>query len=378
MLYTRNIQIYLILFLLAILSILISLDLYVFFTDNQNVDTKLVVLSEKPTIKVITFNTQKGSPGGNCKEDDKNDKVNAMKSKIEGLANYVITLKADVLLLQEMAERCELKEVEMLSESLKIKGYPMEYFAQDEWMNNAIFSRFSLKKSEGKLLEIPARKVVMVPVDTPIGVINFYSTHIRHAQPDKCPGFEQLHNYFKADPNPLRILGADFNLTITSTQNNFECPENVRQAFITENNLVGNIIDFTVIPKQSNLKVESFYVDPNSPPSDHGAIVANIGLVNYPVLPTVVPSVSSAPTVLPTIVPSLFPSPTTQPSISPVPLVQGYAIDLDENGSVGIEDFLVFVQYYKASNCMIDYNRNNNCKDIEDFQIFVDEYKKDI
>ncbi|MBP9758970.1 endonuclease/exonuclease/phosphatase family protein [Candidatus Dojkabacteria bacterium] len=54
------------------------------------------------------------------------------------------------------------------------------------------------------------------------------------------------------------------------------------------------------------------------------------------------------------------------------------SIDLNNDNKISIEDFLKFVEYYRTSNCLIDFNKNNNCKDIEDFQMFVSGYKSSI
>ncbi|MBP9758262.1 hypothetical protein KBD45_01095 [Candidatus Dojkabacteria bacterium] len=57
-------------------------------------------------------------------------------------------------------------------------------------------------------------------------------------------------------------------------------------------------------------------------------------------------------------------------------IIDKQTIDLVIDSDININDFALFVSYYKNSNCKIDYNNNNNCKDIADFAIFIKEYKK--
>ncbi|MBP9758261.1 hypothetical protein KBD45_01090 [Candidatus Dojkabacteria bacterium] len=103
--------------------------------------------------------------------------------------------------------------------------------------------------------------------------------------------------------------------------------------------------------------------------------------------PSVTPSASPTPsaTPRPSIIPSVAPTPSTTPSlsitptISPTPMaspIDKNKFDLNSDSKINISDFAKFIQYYKISDCTIDYNSNNNCKDIADFAIFIKEYKK--
>ena len=72
-------------------------------------------------------------------------------------------------------------------------------------------------------------------------------------------------------------------------------------------------------------------------------------------------------------------TPTITPSISATPQVNGpltkSQLDLVPNGTVGVEDFAVFVTLYKSGDQRIDYNKNgNNNRDIGDFMEFTRAY----
>lgn len=134
-----------------------------------------------------------------------------------------------------------------------------------------------------------------------------------------------------------------------------------------------------MIPIGSKINIDEFYVDENSPDSDHKAIVTFLSL-EVIVTPTVsitlvvTPVVTVAPTV--SLTPSLIPNDTVVPSPSVTIVDDHNVIDLNNDDEISILDFLEFVEYNKKSDCKIDFNKNNNCQDLEDFQIFVAEYKK--
>ena len=72
-------------------------------------------------------------------------------------------------------------------------------------------------------------------------------------------------------------------------------------------------------------------------------------------------------------------TPTISPTISATPQVNGpltkSQLDLVPNGTVGVEDFAVFVTLYKSGDQRIDYNKNgNNNRDIGDFMEFTRAY----
>ncbi|MBP9758966.1 endonuclease/exonuclease/phosphatase family protein [Candidatus Dojkabacteria bacterium] len=50
-------------------------------------------------------------------------------------------------------------------------------------------------------------------------------------------------------------------------------------------------------------------------------------------------------------------------------------IDFSKDGKVGIDDFMKFVEYYKAGDCKVDLNKNTKCREIADFQEFIKGYK---
>ncbi|MBP9758969.1 endonuclease/exonuclease/phosphatase family protein [Candidatus Dojkabacteria bacterium] len=350
--------------ILCLVIIQFSIFNYILIINSLNGDNNKIeidIQNEATAIKVISFNTQRGTPGGNCKDSERDQKVNSKKAKISALADYLAAQKVDVALLQEMVDNCDQHEADMLSEYLKARNYNMEFAtARDSHMNVAIFSKFPINQSGVKLLPISARTVIMAPVQTPFGQVNFYSIHVRAADPDRCPGIKDLYNIFKADTNSKKILGGDFNLTMDLDSSKYTCPQEIRRAFTAENKFVGGGIDFIVNPNNEILKIDSSLVDQNSPDSDHKAIIA---VISSTLQPTPIPSPSNIPTPI--------------VSVSPIPSVpaNSYPIDLDEDGKVGINDFMKFVEYYKTSSCKIDFNKNNNCKDIGDFQIFVREYK---
>lgn len=93
-------------------------------------------------------------------------------------------------------------------------------------------------------------------------------------------------------------------------------------------------------------------------------------------------SPTSTPAVSPTISPSISVSPTASASpaasVTPDTKVQEAITkaDLDINGKVGVEDFVLFLEYYKAGNVKIDYNADGKVvRDINDFVYFIDYYK---
>jgi hypothetical protein len=76
--------------------------------------------------------------------------------------------------------------------------------------------------------------------------------------------------------------------------------------------------------------------------------------------------------VLQSIQPSALPS-NSEPTVS---ITQ--TIDLTGDSIVGIEDFSLFVEYYKVGNVKIDFDEDGKTqRDIEDLNYFIQEYKKE-
>lgn len=232
------------------------------------------------SVRVVSFNTQQGTPRGNC--SDPGDMIPAKHAKIEALATYIVQQRPDIALLQEIVTNCDLAEEEMLAQKLAEKGYPMEYYIQQErkgHMNTVTFSRLPILRDQVEEIidmpEEPARSFIMVPVQHPGGTVLYtYNAHIRASEPQRCPGVETLYRAALQRKNDATIVGGDFNLTMTLNPDDYTCPESLRAQFTTDFDFFGFHIDFLAIPKGGPLTYTEKFVDPNSPISDHKAVWA--------------------------------------------------------------------------------------------------------
>ena len=359
---------------------MIVLSIIILLISQKNVQSDLLeTYNEQATLKVMSYNIHHG--------DGKTNEQH--KEKIKAIVRYVKDNNIVIAGLQEISSRPDPDVSVFLDEELKAIGYPMYMYIapkrREGYFMNVIISKYPFEETIS-IGQNPCkggtecdRAIVIGKINTPIGPITFINTHVHHGS-DNCESFKQyirlLENYLN-DPNAIFV--GDFNMdtngsgcgTKPSEYFTYSCEQSKQCSS-------GGIIDWVFTSKaNSNLRQIYRIRDNTLTVSDHLPVVAELKSVVVPtVQPTIIPSATVTPIVsIPVSVqPSVEPSNYISPIFTPTPTVRTYPIDLDENGSVGIEDFLVFVQYYKASNCMIDYNRNNNCKDIEDFQIFVREY----
>lgn len=247
-------------------------------------------------LKVATFNTQRGTPTGGC-DQEANPKREA---KIRPLAQYIKDKQYDVILLQEMIlfadSDCYYDEVMELAKQLTNIGYQMDYATipeslRTDHMRVATFSRFPIQHNATTYIvdlpSEPARTFLVTPITTPLGKVNFYNAHVRHREPQQCPGVNKLLNALVSDPTPLKLVGADFNLAFNDV-NKCNVPLDSFN-FIVK---VKSAIDYLMTPKNSNIEFLNSYIDGGSPTSDHKAVVSIIGST-LPATPTPSPSPST-------------------------------------------------------------------------------------
>lgn len=264
------------------------------------------------SLKVVTFNTQRGSPGWDCEVSQ----TPRRESKVSPIADYIIKNKIDVILLQEMINFIECPqspydETKRLSEILAERGYPMEYAVvpadRQNGMHVPVFSRYPIVRDEVEYIpdDDNWRIYLRVPVQTPLGKIYFYNAHVHHQ--DSCEGIPIFIRKMRTDNFPLAIGGADFNNSMTGNV----CGTNMHDDF----NIVvkGNYIDYLIMRKSSPLFFEQSSIDTrpqdpngiNGPPlSDHRPVTAMINTTAPP------------------------PTPTPTPTPTPIPLVKSCSVEL--------------------------------------------------
>lgn len=356
--------------LVLVLILVIALSIIIFLISQKYTQSHLFeTYNEQATLKVMSYNIHHGDG----KTNDQH------KEKIKAIVKYIKDNNIEIAGLQEISSRPDPDVSVFLDEELKAVGYPMHMYIapkrREGYFMNVIISKYPFEETIS-IGQNPCkggtecdRAIVIGKINSPIGPITFVNTHVHHGS-DNCESFKQyirlLENYLNY---PNAIFVGDFNMdtnvsgcgTKPSEYFTYSCDQSKQCSS-------GGIIDWVFTSKaNSNLRQIYRIRDNTLTVSDHLPVVAELMSI---VVPTVQPKIIASVTVTP------IPSIPVSPISTPTPTVKTYPIDLDENGSIGIEDFLKFVEYYKASNCMIDYNRNNNCKDIEDFQIFVTEYGK--
>ena len=267
--------------------------LQVFFLSSFLLLLSCQKVSAVDQLKVATFNTQRGTPTGSC-DQEANPKREA---KIRPLAQYIKDKQYDVILLQEMIlfadSDCYYDEVIELSKQLTNIGYQMDYATipeslRTDHMRVATFSRFPIQHNATTYIvdlpSEPARTFLVTPITTPLGKVNFYNAHVRHRDPQQCPGVNKLLQAMLADQTPLKLVGGDFNLML-SDENKCNGPLDSFNFLVKSRGQ----IDFLMTPKNSNIEFLNSYIDAGSPTSDHKAVVSFIGSTLAPT-PTPSPS----------------------------------------------------------------------------------------
>ena len=355
-----------------------------------------------PQIKVLTFNT-------NNTNDPK-----LRYDKLLILANYLKEHNIEIVGLQERDYQSDTDNDKLvLDKALQAAGYPMYTVQVEEIKHEANIIASKYPFVEGSYAEYNVnggrnRVIQRIAVATPYGKLWVYNTHtnVARACAENLLIFGEIlkpGGSFSFPPNEDMILMGDFNdhLVSDGEVGGCEYPDGVTHMNKALQNFRASCLDMTrctnISPKQNKKKYIDLIITTKTSPTQIRATIHDnqiqdavsndpvggnhppvIGLIESPsfkfptpseIIPASTPTVSLTPQI--SVTPIL-----TQPA-TPIPsLATTYPIDLDENGSISIEDFLKFVEYYKGSNCLIDFNNNSKCKDIEDFQIFVAEYKK--
>lgn len=211
-----------------------------------------------------------------------------------------------------------------------------------------------------------------VILETDSGPIRIYNIHTRSKESDW--GVTEIAKFLASvtstEPNmPFLVLG-DFNQGIEYIQSQLGDPQyNLGINFSCSNKslcFTGGID--LIFP---NSKVELIN-------RCQGTSTSNNIKISAPHVPVYATFKLLIP-IIPTIQPSNLPTPnntTVTPISSPTVIIQDKPdFDLEQDGKIDIHDFMKFVEYYKTSDCKIDYNGNNNCRDIDDFLLFSNYYK---
>lgn len=238
---------------------------HVFFTST---------VSAAVTLRVATFNTQRGGPSSGCNATQSPRR----EEKIVPLADYIIKNQVDVILLQEMIRfyDCDdYDETKRLAEVLAEKGYPMEYVVvpqsmQDNGMHVPIFSRYPIYKDEVEYIpdDDNWRIYIRAPVQTPLGKIYFYNAHIHHRDP--CDGLPIYIGKIRTDAKQMSVTGADFNIGL---KKNNACKLDIHKYFYIE---PGDGIDYLLLPLAGPLRFDKVWSDGSGPASDHAPIFATL------------------------------------------------------------------------------------------------------
>lgn len=234
----------------------------------------ITTASAAVTLRVATFNTQRGSPGWDC-DVTQNPR---REEKIVPLADYIIKTKVDVIMLQEMIRfyKCDdYDETKRLSEVLAEKGYPMYYAVvpqsmQKNGMHVPIFSKYPIYTDEIEYIpdDDDWRIYIRVPIQTPLGKIYFYNAHIHHRDP--CDGLPIYIGKIRTDAKQLSVTGGDFNIGIRKDN---ACKLDIRKNFYVE---PGDGIDYLLLPLAGPLHFDQVWSDGSAPPSDHAPIFATL------------------------------------------------------------------------------------------------------
>lgn len=236
------------------------------------------------TVRVVIWNTQNGTPKGSCPEAERGSMLEAKRVKVENMANYLVAVKPDIALLQEIVTNCGMKEEEMLSASLASKGYPMDYHAQSVLrghMNVVTFSRLPIKHDSVREViddtANPARAFLVVPIQVGGTLLETYNVHIRAGDPQRCTGVVTLWKDLQKHAASPILTGGDFNLAMLDKEH-YSCAHSVREGFTTEYTFMGNVIDFALVERNGAVALNSVRVDVHSPSNDHKALVAEVAV----------------------------------------------------------------------------------------------------
>lgn len=361
-------------------------------------------------MKVMTYNIL-GSFSDADNDCDKNEK------RALNIAKFLTENNYDIIFLQESGCNSVLESMWEKESGKSIDRIDSNYINKQL----GILSRYPMEKDlNGKIIYSDSqtyagdRKTQSVKITTPLGQIRLFNIH-PHNFCDEQTHIWQFVSSFNSEKIP-HIMGGDYNSGLLSAcypdinlryiqtcPIDKTCfPSSGRSSSTKLTNPIDHIIFSNNIPTMQFSHITSASLNGTNSfrnLSDHWPVVATVKLIKVTPTPNPTPrpcpTPSPVPTIFPTIQPSasihpsiaisplpnpsavisLYPSPTTL--LSPTPIViKQTQIDLNTDTNVDILDFAKFVEYYKVTDCKIDYNKNANCKDIEDFSIFVNEYKK--
>ncbi|MBP9759167.1 endonuclease/exonuclease/phosphatase family protein [Candidatus Dojkabacteria bacterium] len=403
------IRTFIILILLAVQSVL---SVLIYNKINSNYDTPIVITdySEGTTVypinsctkvakanpnelNVVTYNI--GDDQHICTKCDPKDRVKLIKDLME--ANYV-----DIIGFQEiqLIKRKTNSTPEYVLEEYKqfmsqFSQYNIIYRGHGDkkgvpatglpntgtTYGNMIITKFPIRNDTYKeyiMERFPSgiyddgiqRYLFSVIIDTPSGPLRVYNIHTRSGK-ESAWGVTEVVKFITQVSStekdiPFIVLG-DFNQNIPYVQSQIENPQNGLGMTVGCQNpdicYTGHI-DF-IFP---NSKVTM--INRCKGVSQFGKEIISGGHV--PVYATI--KLLNVPSITPTFLPSNIPTPgnTLSPTIT---ITEKAKYDLNADGEIDIQDFMKFVEYYKASDCKIDYNNNNNCKDITDFMSFSEFYR---
>ncbi|MBP9758965.1 endonuclease/exonuclease/phosphatase family protein [Candidatus Dojkabacteria bacterium] len=318
-------------------------------------------LSESDVIKIMTYNIYHGNKLTNTEH----------RNKIKVIAKYIKDNQIEIAGLQEVSTLPDPDISIVLEEELKAINYPM-YQAVPEtiiegYIKSIVISKYPIVgkefvKQNPCVKGVCKRWVNITQIDSPLGLIRFINTHINYEN-NNCESFKQFNEIIESyQSDPSTIIVGDFNMEHHGNGCDLKIADVYQNNCVDTKNCIikDGVIDWILLPKSgSSFEQLKRIQDRNMTASDHFPVIAELRLTGVLVTPTIIPTASQTISITPTITPQL----------------SDYPIDLDENGNIGIEDFMKFVEFYKTSNCIIDFNKDSKCKDIEDFKIFVNEYK---
>ena len=365
-------------------------------TPTLPVSSALNSINGKPVIKIANFNPGPGHAGNQ-------PRVNAWSELYRAMTEN----KVEILMLQEPGSR----ELDKIKEIFTpYFPYSTQIISRGGGELNPVFSKYPFISGTQQEWKISpsnpdhdkGRVALSVEVLTPYGplrIVNVH-THGNTQCADAYKAMEPIVNpqspYYNA-PSKNFIIAGDFNIALKQILPAYS-PNISNSGAILEGDFCDNskysnqFIDKRVLADLIRPNYKAYCLDEGNC-RNRQTIEMVLTLNNNPIEiyrtawseekfrdifedrnrhPLVFAEVGDPSWVLQSIQPSALPS-NSEPTVS---ITQ--TIDLTGDSIVGIEDFSLFVEYYRVGNVKIDYDKDGNTvRDIDDLNYFIQEYKKE-
>jgi endonuclease/exonuclease/phosphatase family metal-dependent hydrolase len=242
------------------------------------------LLPAQDSLKIMTFNLQGMKPGSDP------------QARLHHIIQNIKTLDPDIIGLQEINEELNgmNNQGQAITDSLSAFFNTAYYFYQSfthlSWNNQfreyiGIISKYPIEQQGVKQLPAGAfpRKVVWSHINTPLGKINFFNTHLSfNSEPVRIQQVQQTIAYVERQelnfPGIASILTGDFNSIpdsqpislLTKTRGDlfidtFYKINSAETGYTVPAQQPDSRIDFIFLKKSSNLKIDSSLVVMNHP-----------------------------------------------------------------------------------------------------------------